>query len=227
MTPTTPRRRLRRLVTVAAAALLGAAAACAPPPPPPPPGPCTPVVLDEGHVDGPSIGYEAGEWDIHIHDEETDTEYEPECAILKAKDEAETAVPADPAFSFLGSPGDPVWILPQIEDPDLLYLGYATEEIDDTTFVDDEIDWTVVDVDGPGAFIVYTVDGFGSPTVLFNSNNPLPQTQTIPTGTHAHANWAFTAPGTYTVTYKASGELEGGGGPTTSDEVEFTFQVGS
>ena len=225
MTVEHTRRRWGVLVPVAAfAAFVGSA--CAPPPPPPPPPPCTPVVLDEGHVDGPGFEYDAGELELHIHDEETDTEYAPECAILKAKNEAETTVPSNPAFAFLGTPGDPVWVLPQVEDPDLLFLGYATEEIANGTFDNDEITWELVDVDGPGAFIVYSVDGFGTPTVLFNSNDPLPQSLTIPTGTHTHVNWAFTAAGTYTVTYAASGELDGGGGPVASDEFDFTFQVG-
>jgi surface-anchored protein len=222
-----PRRRWAVLAPLVGGLALVAAACVPPPPPPPPPGPCTPVVLGQGHVDAPGIAFEDGEWDLHIHDEDNDTEYEPECATLKAEDEAETLVPANPAFAFLGSVGDPIWILPQVEDPDLLYLGYGTEEIGNGTFVGDQIDWSLVDVDGPGAFIVYSVDGFGTPTVLFNSNDPLPQTLTIPTGTHTHVNWAFTAEGEYTISYSAAGELEGGGGPTDSGPVEYTFQIGS
>ena len=36
-----------------------------------------------------------------------DTEYEPDCAVLKAKDQAETTVPGDRLFAFLGAVGDP------------------------------------------------------------------------------------------------------------------------
>lgn len=39
---------------------------------------------------------------------------------LHVKPEAETTVPSNAAFSFLGSPGDPLWIPPQSSSPDLL-----------------------------------------------------------------------------------------------------------
>ncbi|MGW2064601.1 hypothetical protein OG894_05225 [Streptomyces sp. NBC_01724] len=39
---------------------------------------------------------------------------------LHVKPEAETTVPSNAAFSFLGSPGDPLWIPPQSSNPDLL-----------------------------------------------------------------------------------------------------------
>ncbi len=224
MTETPHRRRRWSLLVPLVGGLALVAAACVPPPPPPPP-PCTPVVLEQGAVDAPGIAFEDGAWDLHIHDEDADVEYEPDCAVLKAKDEAEVAVPADPAFSFLGSAGAPVWILPQVQDPDLLYLGYATEEIGTGVLEGDALDWSLVEVDGPGAFIAYSVDGFGDPTVLFNSNDPLPQTLTIPTGAHTHVNWAFTAPGEYVVTYQADATPVGGS-PVSSGPVAYSFLVG-
>jgi surface-anchored protein len=225
MIDTRPLRRRRRAVLAPLVVGLALVAAACGAPPPPPPAPCTPVVLAEGAVDAPGIAFEDGEWDLHVHDEEADIEYEPDCAVLKAKDEAETVVPADPSFAFLGSAGDPVWVLPQVEDPELLYLGYATEEIGAGVLEGDALDWSLVDVDGPGAFIAYSVDGFGEPTVLFDSTAPLPQVQTIPTGAHTHINWAFTAPGPYTVTYQADATPVGGS-PVSSGPVGYSFQVG-
>jgi len=184
------------------------------------------VELSSGAVDAPGIAFEDGAFDLHVHDEVNDIEYEADCAVLKVKDEAATVVPANPAFSFLGTAGAPVWILPQVEDDDLLYLGYATEEITDGTFVGNEIDWSLVDVDGPGSFAVYSVNQFGAPTVLFDSDNALPQTLTVSTGAHIHVNWAFSEEGTYTVTYSAAGTPTVGS-PVDSGPVEYTFTVGS
>ncbi|MET7548507.1 hypothetical protein ACWGN9_19710 [Streptomyces sp. NPDC055775] len=48
---------------------------------------------------------------------------------LHVKPEAETTVPSNAAFSFLGSPGDPLWIPPQSSSPDLLYAGWAAHEV--------------------------------------------------------------------------------------------------
>lgn len=219
-----PARRSRRMLLVVPL-LAGSALTATACPPPPPPG-CTPVTLGQGHVDGPGIAFEDGAFDLHVHDEESDTEYEAECAVLQVRDEAETDVPADPSFGFLGAAGAPVWVLPQVENPALLYLGYATEEIEAGTFEGDEITWSLVGVEGPGSFALYSVDQFGAPTVVFDSDDALPQSIQVPTGDHVHANWAFGAEGTYTLTYQASGTPTGGS-PVTSDEVEFTFQVGS
>ena len=221
-----PHFPFRRVRLAAMAPLLAGLALVATACPPPPPPPACPVELSEGAVDAPGIAFEDGAFDLHVHDEDNDIEYEADCAVLKVKDEAATTVPADPAFSFLGTAGAPAWILPQVEDNDLLYLGYATEEITDGTFEGDELDWSMVDVDGPGSFAVYSVDQFGAPVVLFDSDDALPQTVTISTGAHTHVNWAFSAEGTYTVTYSAAGTPTGDS-LVDSGPVEYTFTVGS
>ncbi len=184
------------------------------------------VTLNLGDVDV-GLAYEGGAWDLHVHDETTDIEYEPGDAVLQAGASSETTVPNDPNFSFLGSPGAPVWILPQTEDPSLLFLGIATEEIDPGTFVGDEITLTLSGVAGPGSFSLYQTDQFGVPTVFMDSSDGITAGDfTIrPTGGHEHFNWAFTAPGTYTVDLIASGTLAGGGGFTSSGPVGYTFEV--
>lgn len=240
------RTRVLGLTMVGAAALV--AAACIPPPPVPP-GPCTPEVLEQGEVDAPSVALHEGELEVfvlvpeeghdhggehghegehggegahgHGHGEELD----PACAILKAKDAAEIAVPADPAFSFLGAEGAPVWVLPQTENPDLLYLGYSTEEIAAGVLEGDSLTFSMLDVEGPGDLIVYSVDEFGTPSVLFDSSASLPQTATIAAGEHVHINWAFTERGDYSVNWEFVGTPVGGE-PVSSGPVEFSYQVG-
>ena len=61
--------------------------------------------------------------------------------------------------------------------------------------------------------------------MLFDSGDPLPQTLNIPTGTHTHVNWAFTAPGEYTISYEVTGTPTGGS-PVSSGAVEYAYQVG-
>jgi len=216
----TPRRRLA-VLAVPLVAVVSLAAACVPPTPPP----AGPTVLSQGGVDAPGIAFEDGEWDLHVHDEDNDVEYEPDEVILKVKDEAATTVPADPAFGFLGASGDPIWVLPQVQNADLLYLGYATEEIESGVFEGDEVTWSLVSVDGPGSFHLYSTDGFGVPTVLFDSDDALPQSLVVPTGAHIHQNWGFTAPGDYTVTYEVTGTPIGDV-PVSSGPVEYSFTVG-
>src|SRR5687767_8574744 len=126
----------------------------------------TPVTLDSGHVDVFGIAFEDGQFDLHVHDETNDVEYEPSQVRLAVKPEARTEVPNDPAYAFLGSPGSPVWVLPQVEDPQLLWPGIATEEVEPGTFVNDALTLKVECVSGPAGFSIFTTDPVGAPAVL-------------------------------------------------------------
>ena len=93
------------------------------------------AVINSGHVDI-GIAFESGNWDLHVHQEEpVEAEFAPDEVILQVGASAQTSVPADPSFSFLGNAGDPVWVLPKSENPELLFLGIGAEELDPT-------DWT-------------------------------------------------------------------------------------
>lgn len=182
-------------------------------------------ILDEGHTDI-GINYEGGAWDLHIHDEENDVEYEPDEAILQVNAEAETVISSDPDFAFMGSAGNPVWILPQnAEVEGLLFLGFGAEELASGIFVSDEISLTLTSYSGTGDFFLYQEDAFGDPTVFMNTADGLSSGDTITAiaGGHTHYYFAFTNPGTYELTFTASGELTGGG--TTSDFATYTVEV--
>jgi surface-anchored protein len=155
------------------------------------------VVLATGHVDVIGVAYEDGELDLHVHDEENDAEYQPGEVTLQALPAAETTVPADPAFGFLGAPGDPVWILPQLENPDLLFAGLATEEIEAGDLAGDQVQVTLA-VIGPGDVAVYIEDELGLPSeILFDTDDGSRDMFTLTAGGHVHANWAFSEPGNY------------------------------
>jgi surface-anchored protein len=186
--------------------------------------PC-PVELDHGHVDVIGIAYEDGALDVHVHDEETNTEYDPADVRLVAKPTSGTTVPDDPAYSFLGKPGEPVWILPQVQDPDLLFAGIAAEEIEPGIFTGDTLDVDILQVTGPAGFSVFTTDGVGAPTVLVDSGDGLPDRTTSEAGGHKHVNWAFEAPGTYTVKVRASGTVADTGQKVQSRVETYTFEV--
>src|ERR1700752_1933880 len=75
------------------------------------------VVLSQGHVDVLDVAYEDGQLEVVVHDEtvEPGVERNPLDVTFVAKSQSRTTVPDDPAFAFLGAPGAPVWILPQIQ----------------------------------------------------------------------------------------------------------------
>jgi len=182
------------------------------------------VVINSGHVDI-GIAFESGNWDLHVHQEQPiEAEFAPDEVILQVGAAAQTSVPADPSFSFLGNPGDPVWVLPKSENPELLFLGIGAEELDPT-------DWTggitlsLESVAGPGEFTIWDTDLFGAPLLRMNSGDGidnLDNLEVIP-GSHAHFFYGFSAPGDYSVTFEASGLFEGLA--TASGPVTYQFSV--
>lgn len=179
------------------------------------------VVLDQGHVDVVDVEYADGELELHVHDETVDpaVERDPADVLFGVRSGARTTVPADPAYAFLGDAGDDVWVLPETQDPELLWPGLSTEEVT----AGDAVDLRLLAVRGPGAVSVFTHDPFGAPEVLLDSGNGLPDQLTLPVGTHTHANWAFTAAGTYRLVVRATVTIDGA--TVSSDPVTLTFCV--
>ncbi|WP_201435555.1 choice-of-anchor M domain-containing protein [Saccharothrix sp. 6-C] len=183
------------------------------------------VTIDTGHVDVFGVAYEDDEFHLHVHDEAGDVEHEPSEVLLVAKAAAKTTVPADPAYAFLGAPGAPVWVLPEVEDPNLLWPGIAAEEVEPGVFVDGSLRLHVVAVCGPDDFSIFTTDAVGAPTVLVDSGNGLPDRIDLTPGGHQHANWAFEAAGSYSVTVRAVGTLAATGERVVSAPATYSFKV--
>ena len=121
-------------------------------------------------------------------------------------------VPAGAQWSFLGSAGSSVWILPQTHDHDLLFLGLGTEELAAGIFTGDQVTLSLRGVSGPGNFAVYQTDMFGNPNVFMNSGDGITagDAVTLGAGAHSHVNWAFGAPGIYQIDFEASGRSRTG-----------------
>lgn len=183
------------------------------------------TTLTSGHLDL-GVAFEDGAFHLHIHDEENEQEFSPDEATLQVGPESFTLVPSDPRYNFLGAGGSPVYVLPQVENPNLIFLGVGAEEIEAGLFQQDQITLTLRGIAGPGSFAGYSVDGFGSPTVFFDSRNGFDAADriTVPAGGHADINWAFSAPGNYRLTFEAEGSLAGGG-MVASGPVDFHFAV--
>lgn len=139
-------------------------------------------------------------------------------------DAARTTVPSSPSFAFLGTPGSAVWMLPQTQRAGLLWPGWNTEELSGAQ-VDGPVTWRLESVEGPGAVSVFQSGTFGTPEIVFRSDDGLPDTHSIPLGTHAHANWAFSREGAYRLTFTMSARLSGG--QTAGDTQTLTVTVGA
>ncbi len=131
------------------------------------------------------------------------------------------AIPSD--FEFIGAqPGEPFWILPQNAGTGALPLGIATERADggrlcswnpqDHRGADNADRWFEVrltGVRGPeeGDFALWQADGISPPVVFMSTQEGGVGDDDvfyISAGSHVHANWGFTQPGLYAVSFRVS-----------------------
>lgn len=151
------------------------------------------------HVDI-GVAFDLGAFNLHIHDETNDIEYAPAAAILQVNPQGSELIPNNPLYSLLGTPGvDSVWRLPKVQNPNLLFLGVGSGEIDPGILDGDVFTFSLISVSNlnGGKFTIYDVDGFNVPTVIFNSGDGINGADSIvlPTGGHTDFNFTFSAPG--------------------------------
>lgn len=183
------------------------------------------AVLDVGHVDlGPR--YVDGEWSLLVHDD-----HEAGRSVWRSLDRtvvrvADTAIqesPDDPAYDFLGVPGGtPVHVVPQTQDPEVVWLGWNTQDPEVMDAVDRGVTLSLAAVEGPGDLVVFLQDGgFGEPDPLWDSRTTEPQPLWIDVNTHTHANWVFTEPGSYLVAVTATATLLDGSEESVTGTLRF------
>lgn len=180
-------------------------------------------VIADGHVDmGPQLAGDS--WTIRIKDDRTSPAVWREAAdvVLWIKDNAKINVPA--GADFLGAQGDPVWLLPQSQQPGIVWPGWNTQHQSVVSGVKDNVTWTLKGVDGPGRFALFLTGSFGEAEVLFDSAKSFPQELAIPLNTHAHGNWAFSKPGLYRLAVQMSSTTTAG--EAVTDTKTLTIAVG-
>ncbi|MEV2237107.1 choice-of-anchor M domain-containing protein [Micromonospora sp. NPDC049891] len=185
------------------------------------------VVLSKGHTDAIDVHYDGGALSLKVHDDTVSPAVtrNPADVIFQVLPEAAMPVPDDPRFAFLGAAGSQIWLLPMTQNQNLLWPGWNTTTLGAGTFAGDKVRLSLVDVDGPGAVSAFTQDTFGGPLVKFRSDDGLPDAIDVPVRTHAHANWAFSAEGAYTLTFQADATLTNGTTVSTGP-VDYSFVVG-
>lgn len=136
-------------------------------------------------------------------------------------------VPAHAAFvDLLGEAGSTTWILPEVEHPELPWLGIGSLGLSSATFAGN-LQLHLVGVDGPGDFAFFFTDPLGRPQPVMNSRDGVSESDrlSVPPASHIHGNWAFSAPGRYRLTFWASGFLRKGNVPVASAATDFFLVV--
>ncbi|BCJ50403.1 hypothetical protein Asp14428_18780 [Actinoplanes sp. NBRC 14428] len=184
------------------------------------------VTLTSGHVDVLDVDYNAGALALTVNDGTGAAEVErnPADVVLQVPAAAKVTVPSGSVWSFLGTAGSTAWVLPQNNTAGLLWAGWNTSEVPSGVLQGNALTFRLTSVAGPGAVSVYTVSA-GTPTKLYDSSDGLPDTRTVARNVHAHANWGFTQPGTYTVTFEVTARLASTGATITTGVQAYTFTV--
>ena len=179
--------------------------------------------ISVGHVDlGPRLI--DGQWRAGLrHDAESGAVWrDPNQTVLRVSDAAIMTAPNSADYPFLADvAGKPVHVIPQTQNPSVVWLGWNTQDPAVTATIDRGLTMRVGPVSGPGRAWLFLQSGtFGKPLLLADSG-AAPGDVWIDSGTHVHANWAFSAPGTYTATVTFLGTTTAGEAVNASTTLRF------
>lgn len=179
--------------------------------------------ISVGHVDlGPRLI--DGQWRAGLrHDAESGAVWrDPNQTVLRVSDAAVMTAPDSADYPFLADvAGKPVYVVPQTQNPSVVWLGWNTQDPAVTATIDRGLTMRVGPVSGPGRAWLFLQSGtFGKPLLLADSG-AAPGDVWIDSGTHVHANWAFSAPGTYTATVTFLGTTTAGEAVSASTTLRF------
>ncbi|HVR34308.1 MAG TPA: choice-of-anchor M domain-containing protein [Methylomirabilota bacterium] len=142
---------------------------------------------------------------------------------LAVSEAGQLSLPPDTPF---GDAGDPIWILPQSQNADLLFLGLSGDGLPLNVF-SEPVKLSLLNAEGPGDFFLWQSGSIGSFDVRINTRDGLTAADNtlVFAGGHDHYNWGFTSTGSYHLTFQASGTTQPDGIPVTSPETTFVFDV--
>ncbi|ARQ69124.1 choice-of-anchor M domain-containing protein [Streptomyces marincola] len=185
------------------------------------------AVLNVGHVDiGPR--FVDGEWRIQGRDDSASPPVWRSLTdvVTQVVDASVQQAPDDPDFAFLDAePGSDLFVVPQTQAPEVVWLGWNTQDPEVMERVNRGVTLTMHGVSGPGHFSVFLQNGnLGAPDVLWDGDEEGPQDLWVDINTHTHANWVFTEPGVYVVDFEVSADLITG--ERVSDRAPLRFAVG-
>lgn len=185
-------------------------------------------VYSGGHADY-GVGYEGGSLYFHFHAEGAivdgievdDAEYDIPDIITQVSTDAMMTLPVDfPALA--ASSGQSIWVLPEIQDSNLPFLGLATEELDPAEW--GNLTFTLGSVTPPGGsgeFAVWQSGSFGELLLRMSTADSEADAITILPGNHSHYNFGFTTAGTWQIEMTVSGNHITDGFKSTTETLTF------
>ena len=152
----------------------------------------------DGHFDlGPAI--DNGTLVARVKDDRSQPAQwvDPSSLTFALGDAARITAPAD--LGFVATPGSSVWLIPSTQIAGVPWLGLNSQREEIVTGTTGPVQFTLDAVEGPGRVAVFNAGALGSGVGEHVFDGP-GTGYTLGANTHAHQNWVFTAPGTYTLT---------------------------
>ena len=182
----------------------------------------------EGHFDlGPAI--ENGSLVARIKDDRTQPAQwvDPSTLTFALGEAARITAPAD--LGFVATAGSSVWLIPSTQIAGVPWLGLNSQREEIVTGTTGGVQFTLDAVEGPGRVAVFNAGALGSGVGEHVFDGP-GSSYTLGPNTHAHQNWVFTAPGTYTLTITMrvtpNGEALAGSGFGSGGDLTATGATG-
>lgn len=182
----------------------------------------------DGHFDlGPAI--ENGTLVARVKDDRTQPAQwvDPSSLTFALGDAARITAPAD--LGFVATPGSSVWLIPSTQIAGVPWLGLNSQREEIVTGTTGPVQFTLDAVEGPGRVAVFNAGALGSGVGEHVFDGP-GTGYTLGANTHAHQNWVFTAPGTYTLTISMrvtpNGEALAGSGFGSGGDLTATGATG-
>ncbi len=150
--------------------------------------------------------------------------YDPARTVFHLPNTDSTRSTVAAGYEFIAPKGTPIWYIPHTGTGGILHPGFGADNIPRDALKENKISLELVRTQTPdgGSVEVFHEDPSG-PTRLFSSRENLPA-HTITAGEQAHPGWAFTAPGVYRLTFRATAQRADG--TPISAEQTYTVAVG-
>lgn len=144
---------------------------------------------------------------IVVRDDDQGQTYQSNEVSLVAVEAARLTLPAGTIF---GEEGDPLWVLPQALNPEVLYVGLSGEALFPGPFAG-TVELRLVELRGPGHLFLWQAGAFGEFDLRMDTTDGVSAADHVPVavGGHAHYNWGFTTNGVFEVVLQAFGQRAG------------------
>lgn len=175
------------------------------------------VITNGTHVDSLYPELDGGQLVVKSHLDSG--EVDPDSIDHFVPDTQKSDIPQKYADA-LGLDTTSVWVGSQSGGDDGPYAGWSTYGLEDAVG-SKSVDFTLTGTEGPGQVAVFQTGSFGDVVPKFARDANV-TTVTESARAHVHANWAFTAPGTYNLDFDVTARLKNGETKVASTTLHWT-----